>query len=84
MNREVILQAYDQGPEAVLSLFMETFTALEARIQELEPRTKKTPKTAISPRHQTGYKSRPQRVYAGKQDDSLADSPGTWLIPFTK
>lgn len=49
VNREVILQAYDQDPETVVSLLIETFTSLEVRIQELESRTKKTPKTAISP-----------------------------------
>ena len=30
MNRDVIMAAYDQGPEAVINLFVETYTKQEA------------------------------------------------------
>ena len=36
VDRKIILDAYKKGPEAVMSLFEETFSKLEKRIQELE------------------------------------------------
>ncbi|MGQ7142944.1 hypothetical protein ACUOA8_23160, partial [Escherichia sp. SS-MK2] len=41
-DRKIILDAYKKGPEAVISLFEETFSKLEKRIQELEHASKKT------------------------------------------
>nr|WP_257154688.1 hypothetical protein [Bacillus thuringiensis] len=41
VDRKIILNAYKQGPEAVISLFEETFSKLEKRIQELENASKK-------------------------------------------
>ncbi|MHB0801921.1 hypothetical protein PVK73_20375 [Bacillus thuringiensis] len=40
VDRKVILDAYKQRPEAVISLFEETFSKLEQRIQELENASK--------------------------------------------
>ena len=40
MNRKIILDAYKKD-EAVISLFEETFSKLEKRIQELEHASKK-------------------------------------------
>ncbi|ARX70203.1 hypothetical protein [Bacillus thuringiensis] len=48
VDRKVILNAYKKGPEAVISLFEETFSKLERRIEELENRSKKTPKIVIN------------------------------------
>ena len=55
MNRKDILAVYEQGPEAVVSLiqgiidtYEKRIQSHEARIQELEFRTKKTPKTVIN------------------------------------
>ncbi|WP_405683813.1 hypothetical protein [Bacillus thuringiensis] len=48
VDRKVILNAYKKGPEAVISLFEETFSKLERRIEELENRSKKTPKILIN------------------------------------
>ena len=45
MNRNVIMTAYDQGPEAVINLFVETYTKQELRIQELETRNKQLEET---------------------------------------
>ncbi|MBJ8025008.1 hypothetical protein [Bacillus cereus] len=42
VNRKIILDAYKQGPEAVISFFEETFSKLEKRVQELENDSKKT------------------------------------------
>ena len=42
MNRDVIMAAYDQGPEAVINLFVETYTKQELHIQELETRNKQS------------------------------------------
>jgi len=54
MNRKDILAVYEQGPEAVVSLiqgiidtYEKRIQSHEVRIQELEFRTKKTPKTVI-------------------------------------
>jgi hypothetical protein len=44
MDRKIILDAYKKGPEAVISLFEETFSKLEKRIQELEHASKKKKK----------------------------------------
>ncbi|HFF3743026.1 TPA: hypothetical protein ACGCM8_005323 [Bacillus cereus] len=41
INRKIILDAYKKGPEAVLSLFEETFSKLAKRIQELKHASKK-------------------------------------------
>lgn len=41
VNRKIILDAYKKGLEAVISLFEETFSKLERRIQELENVSKK-------------------------------------------
>nr|WP_186323842.1 hypothetical protein [Bacillus thuringiensis] len=48
MDRKIILDAYKKGPEAVISLFEETFSKLEKRIQELEHASKKTLQIVIS------------------------------------
>lgn len=55
MNRKDILAVYEQGPEAVVSLiqgiidtYEKRIQSHEVRIQELEFRTKKTPKTVIN------------------------------------
>ncbi|WP_353052951.1 hypothetical protein [Bacillus thuringiensis] len=37
VDQKIILDAYKKGPEAVISLFEETFYKLEKRIQELAP-----------------------------------------------
>nr|WP_241677823.1 hypothetical protein [Bacillus cereus] len=41
IEHNIILDAYKKGPEAVITLFEETFRKLEMRIQELENRSKK-------------------------------------------
>lgn len=48
VDRKVILNAYKKGPEAVISLFEETFSKLERRIEELENASKKTLQTVIN------------------------------------
>ncbi len=48
VDRKVILTAYKKGPEAVISLFEETFSKSERRIEDLENRSKKTPKIVIN------------------------------------
>ena len=45
MNHPVILTAYHQGPEAVINLFVETYTKQELRIHELERRNKQLEET---------------------------------------
>nr|WP_257144267.1 hypothetical protein [Bacillus wiedmannii] len=40
VNRKIILDAYKKGPEAVISLFKETFSKSEKRIPELENASK--------------------------------------------
>ncbi|MGE6552262.1 IS66 family transposase [Bacillus mycoides] len=49
VDRKVILNAYKKGPEAVISLFEETFSKLERRIEELENRSKKNSKNSHKP-----------------------------------
>lgn len=58
IEHNIILDAYKKGPEAVITLFEETFRKLEMRIQELENRSKKTLQIAIS--------LLPQAVYANQ------------------
>ncbi|MEC3298331.1 hypothetical protein P9047_17920 [Bacillus thuringiensis] len=48
VNRKIILATYRKGPEAVISLFEETFSKLEKRIQELENASKKTLQIVIN------------------------------------
>ena len=45
MNRDVIMTAYDQGSEAVINLFVETYTKQKLRIQELETCNKQSEET---------------------------------------
>lgn len=50
MNREQILAVYHQGPEAVVQLVTELYRQMErlqARVEQLEARTKKTAPIAI-------------------------------------
>ncbi|MGR5863715.1 DUF6444 domain-containing protein [Bacillus cereus] len=49
VDRKVILTAYKKGPEAVISLFEETFSKSERRIEELENRSKKNSKNSHKP-----------------------------------
>lgn len=49
VNRKIILDAYKKGPEAVISLFEETFSKLERRIQELENVSKKNSQNSHKP-----------------------------------
>ena len=45
MDHNGILTAYHQGPEAVINLFVETYTKQELRIHELETRNKQLEET---------------------------------------
>ncbi|OOR71364.1 hypothetical protein BLX06_31205 [Bacillus cereus] len=47
VDRKIILDTYKKGPEAVISLFEETFSKLEKRIQELENASKKNSKNRV-------------------------------------
>ncbi|MGG0324973.1 DUF6444 domain-containing protein, partial [Bacillus mycoides] len=49
VDRKIILDAYKKGPEAVISLFEETFSKLEKRIQELERASKKNSTNSHKP-----------------------------------
>ncbi|ECL9256591.1 IS66 family transposase, partial [Campylobacter jejuni] len=49
VDRKIILDTYKKGPEAVISLFEETFSKLEKRIQELENASKKNSKNSHKP-----------------------------------
>jgi len=49
VDRKIILDAYKKGPEAVISLFEETFSKLEKRIQELEHASKKNSTNSHKP-----------------------------------
>ncbi|MEJ9245762.1 DUF6444 domain-containing protein, partial [Bacillus cereus] len=49
VDRKLILDAYKKGPEAVISLFEETFSKLEKRIQELEHASKKNSTNSHKP-----------------------------------
>ncbi|MGG0261517.1 DUF6444 domain-containing protein [Bacillus mycoides] len=49
VDRKVILNAYKKGPEAVISLFEETFSKLERRIEELENASKKNSTNSHKP-----------------------------------
>lgn len=49
VDRKIILNAYKKGPEAVISLFEETFSKLEKRIQELENASKKNSTNSHKP-----------------------------------
>ena len=49
VDRKIILDAYKKGSEAVISLFEETFSKLEKRIQELENCSKKNSKNSHKP-----------------------------------
>ncbi len=49
VDRKVILTAYKKGPEAVISLFEETFSKSERRIEDLENRSKKNSKNSHKP-----------------------------------
>ncbi|KIU73156.1 transposase [Bacillus thuringiensis Sbt003] len=49
IDRKIILDAYKKGPEAVISLFEETFSKLEKRIQELEHASKKNSTNSHKP-----------------------------------
>ncbi|WP_305927808.1 IS66 family transposase [Bacillus mycoides] len=55
IKRKIILDAYEKGPEAVISLFEETFRKLEMRIQELENRSKKNSKNSHKPPSTDGF-----------------------------
>ncbi|WP_281259831.1 hypothetical protein [Bacillus fungorum] len=44
MNQKIILDAYEKGPEAVVSLFFEVCSQFEKRISELEFQEKKLKK----------------------------------------
>ncbi|MGG0040679.1 DUF6444 domain-containing protein, partial [Bacillus tropicus] len=56
VNRKIILDAYKKGPEAVISLFEETFSKLEKRIQELENRSKKNSTNSHKPPSTDGFR----------------------------
>jgi transposase len=45
MNRNAIMTAYHQGPEAVINLFVETYPKQELRIHDLERRNKQLEET---------------------------------------
>ncbi|MDA2583448.1 hypothetical protein PDR31_28825 [Bacillus cereus] len=64
VDRKIILDAYKKGPEAVISLFEETFSKLEKRIQELEHASKKTLQIVISHLLQMVCVNRLQKVCA--------------------
>lgn len=49
VDRKIILDTYKKGPEAVISLFEETFFKLEKRIQELENASKKNSTNSHKP-----------------------------------
>ncbi|MES5939965.1 MULTISPECIES: hypothetical protein [unclassified Bacillus cereus group] len=70
IHRKIILDAYKKGPEAVISLFEETFSKLEKRIQELENASenasKKTPKIVIIHLLQMVWVSPLQKVCANR------------------
>lgn len=66
VDRKIILDTYKKGPEAVISLFEETFSRLEKRIQELKNASKKTPKIVISHLLQMVWVSPLQKVCANR------------------
>ena len=76
MDRNGILAAYHQGPEAVINLFVgptrnkqleETIQKLETHIQELEASRKKTPQTVINLLQLMGFESLSRKAYGEKQ-----------------
>ncbi|PET40700.1 hypothetical protein CN523_23640 [Bacillus cereus] len=66
IDRKIILDAYKKGPEAVISLFEETFSKLEKQIQELENASKKTLPIVINHLLQMVCVSLLQKVYANR------------------
>jgi hypothetical protein len=77
VERKVILTAYKTGPEAVISLFEETFSKSERRIEELENRSKKTPKTVINHLLQMVYVNRLPKVCANRL---IVKQVASWAI----
>ncbi|WP_244603336.1 DUF6444 domain-containing protein [Methylobacterium sp. 190mf] len=84
VDRKIILDAYKKGPEAVISLFEETFSKLEKRIQELEHASKKNSTNSHKPPSTDGLRKPvtkslrksnrwpvgPQRAYPSFDNDS--------------
>lgn len=66
IEQKIILDAYQKGPEAVVSLFEETFHKLEMRIQELENRSKKTSKNSHKPPSTAGLRKPAHRQTGGQ------------------
>lgn len=66
VDRKIILDAYKKGPKAVISLFEETFSKLEKRIQKLEITSKKTLQIVINHLLQMLCVSLLQKVYANR------------------
>ena len=66
VDRKIILDAYKKGSEAVISLFEETFSKLEKRIQELENCSKKNSKNSHKPPSTDGLRKPVKKSYANR------------------
>ncbi|MED2164120.1 hypothetical protein P4V80_33595, partial [Bacillus thuringiensis] len=78
---KIILATYRKGPEAVISLFEETFSKLEKRIQELEHASKKTLQIVINHLLQMVCVNLLQKVYENHRIVKLVASWATKDIP---
>ena len=83
MNRRDILAVYEQGPEAVVSLiqgiidtYEKRIQSHEARIQELEFRTKKNSKNSHKPPSTDGLRKPKPKSLRGKTGRKTGGQPG--------
>jgi transposase len=80
-NREEIHAAYQQGEEAVATLFFETFQKLAERLQQMEDRLAKNSSNSGKPPSSDGLAKKPKslRHKSGKKSGGQAGHPGSTL-----
>jgi transposase len=76
-----IRTAYQQGEEAIIVLFYESFSKLAERIQELEDQIAKNSNNSGKPPSSDGLKKRPKslRHHSGKKSGGQPGHPGSTL-----
>lgn len=80
-NKEEIHTAFEQGEEAVVTLFYETFQKLAERLQQMEDRLAKNSSNSGKPPSSDGLAKKPKslRHKSGKKSGGQAGHPGSTL-----
>jgi hypothetical protein len=84
IDKATILEAYDKGPDAMVSFVFDLCMHFEKRISELELQAKKTQKIATNNLLRMVYENPPRKVYVKKQDEKQVDNQVTKDVHFTK